>query len=84
VVRAQRFTPVMFESGARTPPPLDLYRAYLAESDVFIGLYWQRHGWTGPGMYISGLEDEFNLSELLPRLRRKRAGPAHANRCCFH
>jgi hypothetical protein len=67
-VSAFRFSPVMFESGARPYPPQDLYRAYLAQSDVFVGLYWQRYGWLGPGMAISGLEDEFNLSEPLPRL----------------
>jgi hypothetical protein len=67
-ISALGFTPVMFESGARPHPPKDLYRAYLAQSHVFIGLYWQRYGWIGPGMQISGLEDEFNLSQLLPRL----------------
>jgi hypothetical protein len=67
-VSALRLTPVMFESGARPHPPRDLYRAYLAQSDVFIGLYWQRYGWIGPGMQISGLEDEFELSGALPRL----------------
>jgi predicted ATPase len=35
---------------------------------VFIGLYWQRYGWIGPGMKTSGLEDEFDLSRELPRL----------------
>ena len=54
--------PVMFELGARPHPPQELYRAYLAESDIFIGLYWQSYGWIGPGMDISGLEDEFRLS----------------------
>src|SRR6478736_1497975 len=63
-----RMTPVMFEAGARPHPPQELYRAYLAQSDVFIGLYWQRYGWVGPGMDISGLEDEFQLSRALPRL----------------
>ena len=51
-----------------THPPQELYRAYLAQSDIFIGLYWQRYGWVGPGMDISGLEDEFRLSGSLPRL----------------
>ena len=60
-VSALRLTPVMFELGARPHPPQELYRAYLAQSDVFIGLYWQRYGWVGPGMAISGLEDEFRL-----------------------
>ena len=67
-ITALRLTPVMFELGARPHPPQELYRAYLAQSDVFIGLYWQRYGWVGPGMAISGLEDEFELSRALPRL----------------
>ena len=58
----------MFEIGARPHPPQELYRAYLAQSDIFIGLYWQRYGWIGPGMEISGLEDELQLSGSLPRL----------------
>src|SRR5882724_10831953 len=53
--------PVMFELGARPHPPRELYRAYLAQSHVFIGLYWQRYGWIGPDMDVSGLEDEFRL-----------------------
>ena len=67
-ITALRLTPVMFELGARPHPPQELYRAYLAQSDVFIGLYWQRYGWVGPGMDISGLEDEFQLSQAFPRL----------------
>ena len=51
-----------------TTPTTELYRAYLAQSDIFIGLYWQRYGWIGPGMDISGLEDELRLSHALPRL----------------
>ena len=65
---ALRLTPVLFELGARPHPPRELYRAYLAQSDIFIGLYWQRYGWVGPGMDISGLEDEFRLSHSIPRL----------------
>ncbi|MDE3086834.1 MAG: DUF4062 domain-containing protein [Acidobacteriota bacterium] len=67
-VAALRMTPVLFELGARPHPPQDVYRAYLEQSDIFIGLYWQRYGWIGPGMAISGLEDEFDLSAGLPRL----------------
>src|SRR5947207_7351698 len=67
-ISALRLTPVLFEIGARPHPPRELYRAYLAHSDVFIGLYWQRYGWIGPGMEISGLEDEFRLSVKMPRL----------------
>jgi predicted ATPase len=67
-ISALRLTPVLFELGAQSHPPRALYRAYLAQSDIFIGLYWQRYGWIGPGMGISGLEDEFRLSFSLPRL----------------
>ena len=45
-----------------------MYQQYLAQSDVFIGLYWQRYGQPAPGMRVSGLEEEFDLSGALPRL----------------
>jgi predicted ATPase len=67
-IAALRLTPVLFELGARPHPPRELYRAYLTQSDIFIGVYWQRYGWIGPGMDISGLEDEFRLSHSMPRL----------------
>ncbi len=67
-ISSLRLTPVLFELGARPHPPRELYRAYLAQSDIFIGLYWQRYGWVGPDMEISGLEDEFRLSHSIPRL----------------
>src|SRR6516162_1569688 len=67
-ISALRLTPVMFEQGARPHPPRDVYRAYLAHSDVFIGLYWQRYGQPPPGADVSGLEEEFDLSARLPRL----------------
>src|SRR5947209_19288298 len=63
-----RLTPVLFELGARPYPPRELYRAYLAQSDIFIGLYWQRYGWVAPGMQVSGLEDEYQLSSRKPKL----------------
>src|SRR5262245_32791315 len=63
-----RLAPVMFESGARAHPPQAVYRAYLEQSDIFVGIYWQRYGWVGPGMTISGLEDELRLAAGMPRL----------------
>ena len=51
-ISAMRLTPVLFELGARTHPPQELYRAYLAQSDIFIGVYWQRYGWVGPVVRI--------------------------------
>jgi predicted ATPase len=60
--------PVMFELGARPHPPAQLYRAYLDQSHVFLGIYWQRYGWIAPGETVSGLEDEFVRSAGMPRL----------------
>jgi hypothetical protein len=63
-----RLTPVMFELGARPHPPRALYRAYLEQSDVFVGLYWQSYGWVAPEMSVSGIEDEYELASGLPCL----------------
>jgi predicted ATPase len=63
-----RLTPVLFELGARPYAPRDLYRAYLKQSDVFVGIYAESYGWIAPGMEISGLEDEYRLSADKPRL----------------
>jgi predicted ATPase len=64
-----RLIPVMFETGARPHPPRALYRAYLRQSDVFVGVYWERYGWVAPGEPVSGLEDEYRLAAgRLPQL----------------
>jgi predicted ATPase len=63
-----RLVPVMFELGARPHPPRQVYRAYIAQSQVFVGIYWQRYGWVAPGEKVSGLEDEYLLSAGMPRL----------------
>ena len=61
--------PVMFELGARPHPPRELYRSYLEQSEVFVGIYWQQYGWVAPGEEISGLEDEFRLAPRdMPKL----------------
>jgi predicted ATPase len=63
-----QLTPVLFELGARPHPPRDLYRAYLEQSQIFVGIYWQRYGWVAPDETLSGLEDEYSLSAGMPRL----------------
>jgi predicted ATPase/Tfp pilus assembly protein PilF len=63
-----RLAPVMFESGARPHPAQQVYRAYLSQSHIFIGIYWQSYGWVAPGAQSSGLEDEYGLSAGMPRL----------------
>jgi predicted ATPase len=67
-IEALRLTPVMFELGARPHPARALYRAYLEQSHVFLGMYWERYGWVAPDETISGLEDEYVLSDSVPRL----------------
>src|SRR5262249_30752708 len=49
-----RLVPVMFELGARPHPPRQVYRAYLAQSQVFVGVYWQSYGWVAPGERYPG------------------------------
>ncbi len=60
--------PVMFELGARPHPAISLYRAYLEQSHIFIGIYWQSYGYVAPGQKVSGLEDEYLLASNKPRL----------------
>src|SRR5215469_7575192 len=67
-IQRLHLVPVFYESGARPHPPRSMYRAYLAQSQVFVGIYWQRYGWVAPGMQISGLEDEFRLAAGMPML----------------
>ncbi len=67
-IESLRLAPVMFELGARPHPPRSLYRAYLAQSDIFVGLYWQSYGWVAPDEHVSGLEDEYRLSGPMPHL----------------
>jgi Domain of unknown function (DUF4062) len=63
-----RLVPVTFELGARPHPPRQVYRDYLAQSQIFIGVYWQSYGWVAPGATTSGLEDEYLLAVGLPQL----------------
>jgi predicted ATPase len=76
-----RLAPVMFELGARPHPPRKLYRSYLEQSDVFVGIYWERYGWIAPGEEISGLEDEYRLADpRMPKLIYLKASNAREER----
>ena len=75
-----RLVPVMFDLGARTHPPQDVYRDYLAQSQVFVGVYWESYGWVAPGETVSGLEDEYLLSAGLPRLIYIKSPAPHRER----
>ena len=67
-VSGMHLSPVLFELGARAHPPRSLYRSYLEQSHVFVGIYWERYGWVAPTMEISGLEDEYLLAGPKPKL----------------
>jgi predicted ATPase len=67
-IQSLRLSPVLFELGARPHPPQEVYRSYLAQSDVFVGIYWQWYGRAHTGGEISDLEEEFRQSEGMPRL----------------
>src|SRR5262245_4939086 len=80
-IEALHLSPVLFELGARSHPPQSLYRSYLDQSHVFLGIYWQRYGWVAPGMNVSGLEDEYALSGSRPKLVYvKRPAPEREDR----
>ncbi|MET1085399.1 MAG: DUF4062 domain-containing protein [Burkholderiales bacterium] len=68
VIERLALAPVMFELGARPHPPRSLYRAYLEQSDIFVGVYWESYGWVAPDEEVSGLEDEYNLAPDVPML----------------
>jgi uncharacterized protein DUF4062/AAA domain-containing protein len=70
-----RLNPVVFESGARPYPPRSVYSASIDQSHVYVGIFWQSYGWVAPDMKISGIEDEYNLSENKPRLVYVKAAP---------
>lgn len=63
-----RLTPVLFEAGARAHAAADIYRAYLEQSHVFIGVYGADYGAITPEGSLSGIEDEYERSATLPRL----------------
>jgi predicted ATPase len=67
-VERLHLTPILFELGARPHPPKELYLAYLRQSHVFLGIYWEQYGWIAPGESVSGLEDEYLASGDKPRL----------------
>ncbi len=63
-----KLTPVLFELGARSHAAADVYRAYLDQSHIFVGIYAQSYGWVAPGATMSGLEEEYHLAGARPSL----------------
>ena len=71
-----RLVPVMFNLGARPHPPRQLYRAYLAQSQVFVGVYWQSYGWVAPGRRFRDSRMSTGCRRACPADLRQDAGPA--------
>lgn len=67
-IRDLKLHPVFFEEGARSNDPREVYKAYLEQSDIYIGIFWKQYGSILPNGTISGIEDEYNLSEKKLRL----------------
>ncbi|GIF75791.1 DUF4062 domain-containing protein [Asanoa siamensis] len=67
-VRRLHLAPVMCEDCGRPHAPRDVYRADIAQSHVFIGVYGEDYGWIAPGASLSGIEDEYRLASDMPRL----------------
>ncbi len=67
-IEGLHLTSVMFEEGARSHPPAEVYRSYLSQSDVFVGIYGESYGQVPLGAGVSGLEEEYTLSKGMPTL----------------
>jgi tetratricopeptide (TPR) repeat protein len=69
-----RLHPIMFEAGASPHPPRERYRAFVEQSQIYVGIFWESYGWIAPDMDISGIEDEYNIAMQLniPRLVYKK------------
>jgi predicted ATPase/class 3 adenylate cyclase len=63
-----RLTPIMFEAGARNHSPQEVYRSYVDQSDVFVGIYGRSSGWSADPETVTGLEEELSRWEARPRL----------------
>ena len=74
-IRRLHLVPVWYESGAPLAPPQNMYRAYLEQSQIFVGIYWQRFTSIVTDMEISRLEDEFRLAAGKPMGVLKRPAP---------
>lgn len=70
MIQKMGLTPLFFEEVPSHHPPRDLYSAFVAQSDIFLGIYGTGYGWIDEpaGMTISGLHDEWMLSARKPRI----------------
>jgi tetratricopeptide (TPR) repeat protein len=70
-IKSLNHVPILFEDlGAHPYPARETYEPRLRTSQIFVGIYRDGYGEIGPGMTISGLEDEFSIAREvgLPQL----------------
>jgi predicted ATPase len=71
-IRKLHLAPIMFELNAKPQEAENVYRAYVEQSHIFIGIYGERYGWVAPDRSISGIEDEYNRAIDKPKLLYKK------------
>lgn len=67
-IEGLRLTPVLLDAAARSHPPRTLYRSYLEQSHLFIGIYGEDYGPVSDEIGISEIEDEYELASGKPKL----------------
>lgn len=67
-VRTLRLAPVVYDAAARAHPARQVYRSYIRQSDIFIGIYGGSYGVVTAGMDVSDVEDEYRSAVDMPRL----------------
>ena len=67
-VRRLRLTPLVVETPAGVTPACDVWRAYIEQSHVFVGIYGHDYGPAIDATGVSQQEDECRCAAALPRL----------------
>jgi Domain of unknown function (DUF4062) len=57
-IEALRLIPGHVRAGRAATSRASPLPGYLAQSHIFVGIYFARYGWVAPGEAVSGLEDE--------------------------
>ena len=80
-IARMQLAPVMLELGAHPHPPRSLYRSYIEQSDVFLGIYAFSDDGAEPVETVRGLEEEYDLAPAgIPKLIYIKASDASDGR----
>src|SRR6266851_1485907 len=67
-IRDLKLHPLVLEDDAYSSAKQEMYRAYVEQSHIFIGVFWKSPGSVVSAQAISNLEDAFLRSSGKPRL----------------